>query len=161
MVHRELEENIKKRLYKGKVILILGPRQTGKTTLLKQLFSKADDILWLNGDEADIQNVFENPTSTKLLTYIGNKSTVIIDEAQRIKNIGIALKLLHDNKPDLQIVATCSSAFELANEVNEPLTGRKWEFHIFPISFAEMVNYHGIINEKRLLHHRLIYGYYP
>lgn len=96
------------------------------------------------------------------MKYIfGNNKTVIIDEAQRIEDIGIRLKLITDQLPDIQLIATGSSSFDLANKINEPLTGRKWEYKMYPLSFEEMVNHHGLMDEKRLLPHRLVYGYYP
>ena len=86
---------------------------------------------------------------------------MVIDEAQRIEDIGLRLKLITDQINDVQLIATGSSSFDLANKINEPLTGRKWEYKIYPISFKEMVNHHGLLEEKRMLPHRLIYGYYP
>jgi uncharacterized protein len=85
----------------------------------------------------------------------------VIDETQRISDIGIKLKLITDQLSDIQLIATGSSSFDLANKINEPLTGRKWEYRLFPLSFQEMVNHHGLLKERRLLSHRLIYGYYP
>ena len=161
MINRILGNNIQNVLYKNKAIILLGARQTGKTTLLKQLFGQEKNILWLNGDDSDVHNLFINATSTSLKAAIGNYTTVIIDEAQRIENIGLKLKLITDQVPNIQLVATGSSAFELSNKINEPLTGRKWEFQLFPLSFAEMVEQHGLLEEKRLLRHRLLYGYYP
>jgi predicted AAA+ superfamily ATPase len=161
MISRILANNIKNTLYQGKAIILLGARQTGKTTLLQQVFDNESDVLWLNGDETDVQRLFANATSTSLKAFIGNHKTLIIDEAQRIENVGLKLKLITDNATDVQLVATGSSAFELSNRVNEPLTGRKWEYQLFPLSFAEMVAEHGLLQEKRFLPHRLIYGYYP
>ena len=161
MIQRILGETIKKRLHKGKAIILMGARQVGKTTLIKDLFNESDETLWLNGDEVDVQALFENVSSTQLKHVFGNKKYVIIDEAQRIKDIGLRLKLITDQLPEIQLIATGSSSFELANLVNEPLTGRKWEYKMYPISFAEMVNHHGLLDEKRLLSHRLVYGYYP
>jgi predicted AAA+ superfamily ATPase len=161
MIKRILGENIKRVLGKNKAIILLGARQTGKTTLLKELFSNNQNTLWLNGDESDVQNIFANATSTNLQAIVGNNKTVIIDEAQRIENIGLKLKLITDQIPNVQLVVTGSSAFELSNRINEPLTGRKWEFQMFPLSFAEMVQHHGLLEEKRLISHRLLYGYYP
>ncbi|MCL2650708.1 MAG: ATP-binding protein [Candidatus Azobacteroides sp.] len=161
MIKRILSQNIQNVLNKNKAIILLGARQTGKTTLLKQLFENQNNILWLNGDDADVQNLFANATSTSLRAAIGNYTIVIIDEAQRIENVGLKLKLITDQIPSLQLIATGSSAFELSNRINEPLTGRKWEFQLFPLSFAEMVQHHGLLEEKRLLRHRLLYGYYP
>ena len=161
MIQRILSQNIQNVLNKNKAIILLGARQTGKTTLLKQLFENQSNTLWLNGDDADVQNLFANATSTSLRAAIGSYKTVIIDEAQRIENVGLKLKLITDQISNLQLIATGSSAFELSNSINEPLTGRKWEFQLFPLSFAEMVQHHGLFEEKRLLRHRLLYGYYP
>ena len=161
MVERVIKGMICSKLGTGKAIILMGARQTGKTTLLRELFSNESDVLWLNGDESDVRDMFDNITSTRLKAIIGSKKVVVIDEAQRIEDIGLKLKLITDNIPDVQLVATGSSSFDLANKVNEPLTGRKWEYKMYPISFAEMVNHHGLLEEKRLLPHRLIYGYYP
>lgn len=161
MVVRELENIIKKRLNTGKAIVILGARQVGKTTLLKTLFGNSNEVLWLNGDEMDVQSLFSAISATRLKAIFGNKKTVIIDEAQRIHDIGLRMKLITDQIPEVQLVATGSSAFELANQLNEPLTGRKWEYKLYPISFGEMVKHHGLLEEKRLLSHRMVYGYYP
>lgn len=158
---RLLEPVIAAKLFENKVIILLGARQTGKTTLLKKITSSVPGTLWLNADEPDIRAVFETGTSDSLRAYIGSHKLLVIDEAQRIKNIGLSIKLIKDNYPEIQVLATGSSSFELANQVNEPLTGRKWEYHLFPLSFEEMVGFHGLIKEKRLLEHRLVYGYYP
>lgn len=161
MIKRALEEQITGKLGTGKAILLLGARQLGKTTLLKKLFSNSPETLWLNGDEPDVQSMFEGVSSSRLRTMFSAYKTVVLDEAQRISDIGLKLKLITDNIPEIQVVATGSSAFELANKVHEPLTGRKWEYRLFPLSFGEMVQHHGFIEEKRQLHTRLLYGYYP
>lgn len=149
------------RLHKNKALLIFGPRQVGKTTLVKQLFGNQQNVLFLDGDEADHRELLTNTTSTRLKSIVGKNKIVIIDEAQRIETIGLTLKLFTDKIKEVQVIATGSSAFELANKLNEPLTGRKYEFHLFPLSFQELVNHHGLLEETRLLPHRLIYGYYP
>ena len=161
MIERILEKQILAKIHKKKAIILMGPRQVGKTTLLKSLFEKSTEIIWLNGDEPDIQSIFENISSKRLEAIIGNKKMIIIDEAQRIPEIGLKMKLITDQLLNVQLIATGSSAFELSNKLNEPLTGRKWEFKMYPISFQEMVNHHGLLNEIRLLPHRLIYGFYP
>jgi uncharacterized protein len=162
MIIRKIEAQLKERLFKGKVITLLGARQTGKTTLLKKLLETyQDDAIWLNADEYDIKERFENPTSTALKSLIGNKKLVIIDEAQQISQIGLALKLLVDSYPEIQVIATGSSAFELQNQTNEPLTGRKYEFNLFPFSYQELLDHNGELVEKRLLNHRLVFGSYP
>lgn len=161
MIERQLSEIISQKLFTGKAIILMGPRQVGKTTILRELFGNRQDSIWLNGDESDIQKLFEDISSTRLNALFADKKIVVIDEAQRIENIGLKLKLITDQLQYIQLVATGSSAFDLANRINEPLTGRKWEYKMLPISFSEMVKHHGLIEEKRMLPHRLVYGYYP
>lgn len=161
MIPRKIKQLIIDRMNDRKAIIILGPRQSGKTTLLEALFKDDKTVLWWDGDEADIRQLLNSPTSTLLRSRIGKHAKVMIDEAQRIENIGLVIKLLHDNIKEVKVIATGSSSFELANKINEPLTGRKWEFFLYPLSFGEMVDYHGETEERRLLDHRLIYGYYP
>lgn len=160
MIIRQLQQTIEQRLFKGKALLLFGPRQAGKSTLI-ELILKDKDHLYLNGDDADIRDMLTNTTAVKLKGVAGNKKIVFIDEAQRIPNIGLTLKLFTDQIKDVQVIATGSSAFELSSQVNEPLTGRKYEFMLYPVSFAEMVAYHGLVQEKRLIEHRMIFGYYP
>ncbi len=162
MVNRSLEEIIQQFIFKKKTIIIYGARQVGKTTLVESITSKyKQPVLFLNGDDPDVRDVLSNPGVEKLKPYLANYKIVVVDEAQRIHDIGLVLKIIHDNFKDIQLIATGSSAFELANRVQEPLTGRKFEFFLHPFSFNEMVNYHGLLKEKNLLEHRLIYGYYP
>lgn len=161
MISRFLETEIISRFNKQKAILLLGGRQVGKTTLLKKITEGRTDALWLNADEPDIKALLEQATSTRLKSYFGKKTMVIIDEAQLVHDIGRKIKLITDCLKEVQVVATGSSAFEIKNKTNEPLTGRKWEWQMFPLSFSEMVDHHGLIEEKRWLPHRLVYGYYP
>lgn len=161
MIHRVLEDTISPLLGTQKAIIVMGARQVGKSTLLEALFNNRGDVLWMNGDEPDIQQLFAQMTSSRIRAIIGNKRFLIIDEAQRIPDIGLRLKLVTDQVKDVQVIATGSSSFELANKVNEPLTGRKREFRMFPISFNEMVSHSGLLDELRLLPHRMVYGYYP
>lgn len=161
MIERILSKTISEQLFSGKAIILLGARQVGKTSMLKLIFQSSSDVLWLNADELDVQNLFLNTSSTRLKALFGNKRIIVIDEAQRIPEIGLRLKLITDSLPEYQLVVTGSSAFELSNKLNEPLTGRKWEYQMFPVSFSEMVKHQGLLEEKRMLPHRLIYGYYP
>jgi len=162
MIERSLIEQIVPRLFKGKAVIITGARQVGKTTLARALEQKINQkSLWLSGDEPDIREQFSNVTSTQLQSLIGNNKVVFIDEAQRIANIGLTLKLIVDNLKDVQVIATGSSSFELSNQIQEPLTGRKYEFFLYPLSFGESCEHSSQIEEMRLLEHRLIYGYYP
>ena len=161
MVVRLLADEIKSKLFQKKAIVLIGSRQVGKTTLLHDMFANNAAVLWLSGDELDVQNMFLSISADRLKAIFGTKKIVIIDEAQRIDAIGLRLKLITDTIPEVQLIATGSSAFELNNRLNEPLTGRKWEYNMYAISFQEMVNHHGLLTEKRLLPHRLVYGYYP
>ena len=158
-IKRLIDSGLKER--SGKAKIIVGPRQAGKTTLLHQLFDNEKKVLWFNGDEPDDNATFEGITSTRLKNLIGDNDTIIIDEAQKINDIGTKLKLITDNIKNINIIATGSSAFELTNKVNENLTGRKREFNLYPLSFKEMVEHIGFREETRLLPHRLVYGYYP
>ena len=134
MIARSIQIEVENSLFKGKVILLIGPRQTGKTTLLKQVLQNSNEEgLWLNADEGDIRQTLQNATtSTQLLQLFGNRKLIVIDEAQQIEDIGLKLKLVADTNPEIQIIATGSSAFELLQKSNEPLTGRKKEFHLYP-----------------------------
>jgi len=163
MIYRALIARILQRMGDKKVIIVLGPRQAGKTTLMHHVTREVDHgtLLWWNGDEADIRQLLSHVSSLRLRALIGKHSLLVIDEAQRIENIGLTLKLITDNIDGVKVLATGSSAFELANRINEPLTGRKWEFRLYPLCWQEMVDHHGALEERRLLEHRLIYGYYP
>lgn len=160
MIIRTIQKHIENRLFKGKVILIFGPRQSGKSTLVESILRNKEH-LYLNGDDADVREILTNTTATKLKAVVGNQKILFIDEAQRIPNIGLTLKLFTDQIKDVQVIATGSSAFELSSQVNEPLTGRKYEYMLYPLSFGELVSKNGLIDEKRSLTHRMVYGYYP
>ncbi|MBR5352307.1 MAG: ATP-binding protein [Bacteroidales bacterium] len=162
MIERLLKNLIEKRLYRNKAIIVIGPRQVGKTTLLKMLVSDTKNkVLEWNCDEPDVRRRLTEPTSTELKAEIGDADLILIDEAQRIKNIGITLKLLIDNFPEKQVIATGSSAIEMSNSINEPLTGRKYEYVMYPFSCEELFNEFGEQEERRMLERRLIYGSYP
>ena len=162
MIERKLGKIIQEQLFKGKAIILVGSRQVGKTTLLSELVRQSDkQILSLNCDEPEVQTMLTDTNVAKLRTIIGNNELVVIDEAQKVNNIGLTLKLIVDNIKDVQVVATGSSAFELRNRLNEPLTGRKFEYQMFPISSGEIIDTYGLLEEKRTLENRLIYGSYP
>lgn len=163
MIDRDVYLTIKDRLFRGKSIILTGARQVGKSTLLKKMATdyKEKNVLFLNCDEPDTRFLLENATSTSLRNMIGNHKLLLIDEAQKIKNIGTTLKLITDNISEVQLVATGSSAFDLRNQLNEPLTGRKFEFSLYPFSTHELIQHSSALEEQRLLNHRLIYGMYP
>lgn len=161
MIEREQRQRIETFIGRGKAIIIYGARQVGKSTLLHSLFDNRDGVLWMNGDDLDIQRLFEDITSTRLRTIIGNNRWLIIDEAQRIRDIGLRLKLVTDQMPDVQVIATGSSSFQLAAGVQESLTGRKREFLMLPLSYQEMASHSGLLDEHRMIPHRMVYGFYP
>ena len=163
MIKRKIYDILKERFFKNKALILVGPRQTGKTTLLKGLFGEfgKSKTLFLNCDEPDTLRKLQNTTSTELKNSIGGKKIVLIDEAQRVENIGITLKLIFDNIPGVQLVVSGSSAFDLRNRVNEPLTGRKFEFTLYPLSTAELIENSSLSEEARQLEQRMIFGMYP
>lgn len=162
MVKRILQDKIIEDLNKGKVIVIYGARQVGKTTLVRSIVSqKAVKTLFLNGDEAPIRDLFSDFSSDRFRLIAGNNEMVVLDEAQRIPDAGLAIKIIHDSFPEIMLIVTGSSSLELSDRIKEPLTGRKFEYHLHPFSFEELVNHNGFLTEKNLLQDRLIYGSYP
>jgi len=164
MITRTLQSVIEQKLFKGKVIIVLGPRQVGKTTLVEQInanLSSDNSILSLNCDEPNDRELLTNANSAELSMMLGGVKIVIIDEAQRVPNIGLTVKLLVDKFKEKQIIVTGSSSLELANKLTEPLTGRKFEYTLLPVSTQEIITNNGMLEAVRLLEPRLIYGSYP
>ena len=160
MFKRIIEKTLEKRIGSGKAVIITGPRQVGKTTLIKQSL-KAKPYLFLDGDDPKTRAELTNPNTEEIRSLIGTYKIVFIDEAQRIENIGLTMKIITDQFKDVQLLASGSSAFELTNKVNEPLTGRKWEYQLFPISYEELESTEGVLNAKKKLEKLLLYGMYP
>lgn len=134
----------------------------GKTTLVRQITDKLDKkLLWLTGDDPEVRALLENISLARLQTIVGQQEVVVIDEAQRLHNAGLTLKLFTDHLPTVQLLITGSSSLDLAAETKESLVGRKIEYLLFPLSFVEMVQHHGYLTERALLEHRMLYGYYP
>ena len=162
MVKRLAENHIISKLFNGKALVVTGARQVGKSTLLRSIESqKFGKSIWLDCDEPDSREKLTKVSSTQLKKLIGNNNLVFIDEAQRVEDIGLTIKLIVDNIKDVQVVVSGSSALELSGKLNETLTGRKYEFHLFPLSALELVNDTTEIVESRMLENRLIYGFYP
>lgn len=161
MIKRHIEDLINRNTGKGKAVIILGARQVGKTTVLEKMFSGKKDVLWLDGDEPQVKAAFQNISSDRLKAIIGDHKVLVIDEAQNIEEVGQKLKLVTDLIKDVHLIVSGSSSFELADKLNEPLTGRKREFNLYPVSYREMSDHHGLLKEAGMLKHRLVYGYYP
>ena len=166
-IERDLEPVIKEVLDSGKVVILYGARQTGKTTMIEHLLDekrlKKEGIVVLSGDIMQERHFLDYSTMTveKARSIIGNAKTLFIDEAQKIMDIGITLKILHDRLKGVRIVATGSSSFELSEKVGEPLTGRMEEYTLHTLSFAELARHSSPVIERNLLENRLLFGAYP
>jgi uncharacterized protein len=159
MINRYLLPKIRKSLNQGNVAIIYGARQTGKTTIARELLAEHDKSLYLNCDEPDIRDRLTNRTSTELKALFGDAPFVVLDEAQRIKNIGLTAKLIHDTFPEIKLLLTGSSSIDLANTVKEPLTGRSDEYILYPLAATEVAD--SLIEAERLIEKSLILGAYP
>ena len=162
MLKRELENTIISKLFSGKSILLVGARQVGKTTLLKQIAkSLQKEIIWLNGDNPEDRTLLNQINGTRVKAIFPKGSIIFIDEAQRLENTGITLKVIHDNCVEIQLLATGSSSFELTDKIKESLTGRKWTFKLFPLSFKELLHSSNFPELHRNLETRILFGSYP
>ena len=162
MIARLIESKIRKALDRKKIVTVLGPRQAGKSTLAGVVAkAEADRILELNGDDSDVRTMFEDTDETRIRTLLGNNDFLLVDEAQKIHNVGNMLKIVADRIPGVKVIATGSSSFKLAKAINESLTGRKREFRLYPLTFKEMAEHTNLLEESRLIRHRMVYGYYP
>lgn len=162
-INRYIKKDILKKLQPNKVVVLYGPRQVGKTTLVKEILKdfKKEDYLFLNGENKSVQRWLSSQEVDILRQYIGKYKLLIIDEAQKVDHIGLNLKLIVDHFSDIKVLATGSSSFELANQVGEPLVGRKWQFTLFPISQLELAKYESRGETENKLESRIIYGAYP
>ena len=162
MITRTLQQRIEGNLFKGKAVIVIGARQVGKSTLFRQITEKLEEpVLMLNCDEPEVRELLVGMNLVELKLMIGKHRLVVIDEAQRVSEISMTLKRITDNFPEVQLLVTGSSSFELQNRLNEPLTGRKYEYRLFPISTRELLEHGGLIAVKQSLESRLIYGSYP
>ena len=159
--HRYLENNIKEWISLGKVIIIYGARQVGKTTLVKKIIDQYPGSVYLNCERQLVKDLLETNNIERIRSYIGETNIVVFDEAQKVRNIGPVLKLLHDTFPEIQIIATGSSSFELSSEIIEPLTGRNVKFILYPLSVTELQSSFGKIKTDEMLDNILRFGLYP
>jgi predicted AAA+ superfamily ATPase len=162
LIERKIRKKIENLFFKGKAIIIYGPRQVGKTTLIKQMAETHKDIsVYFNCDEPDISSAFEEKNSSAIKFLFGNKKLIFIDEAQKIRNVGSVIKLIVDSFPDIQIVATGSSSFELSEKIVEPLTGRKFEFILYPLSIEEISQVYSRVDIMHMIDDFIVFGTYP
>lgn len=159
---RNLEKQIEKWLFKKKILIIYGPRQVGKTTLVKSLLQKhPQKSAYFNCEDLFIKQNLEIHNAEHLKKYLGTYQLIVLDEAHLVVNIGSTLKLLWDTLPNLQIIATGSSSFELSNKINEPLTGRALEFRLFPLSLAEIASQYDKFQLQTVIDNIMRFGAYP
>ena len=162
MIKRTLEPDIRAHMFQGKAVVIIGPRQSGKTTLMKKIYQDHQAIsAFYNCDETEVRRLFSQQNKAILKSLVGDSKIIFLDEAQRVENIGLTIKIIVDEIPGVQVFASGSSAFELSDLINEPLTGRKWEYHLHPCSFEELSGYTNLATEISNLNLRLLYGAYP
>ncbi len=160
MYNRIISDSILKRIGSGKAIVVMGPRQVGKTTLIESILSSGDYLL-LDGDDPQTRTILTVPNTEQIRRILGKYKVVFIDEAQRIEGVGLTMKIITDRFKDVQLFASGSSSFDLSNKINEPLTGRKWEYQLYPISWEEYEAHHGYLQAEQNLENRLLYGFYP
>lgn len=160
MYSRLISDTINNRINSGKAIVVIGPRQVGKTTLIESIL-KDKDYLLLDGDDPKTRTLLTEPNTEQIRAILGKYKYVFIDEAQRIEGIGLTMKIITDRFKDVQLFTSGSSSFDLSNKINEPLTGRKWEYQLFPISWEEYETHHGFLYTEQNLENRMLYGFYP
>ena len=159
-IKRTLIQNLRRNLYKEKVLVVTGARRTGKTSLIREIIGE-EDGLYYNCELLEVSQLLDTTNSASLRQLIGNRKLVAFDEAQVIPDIGLKLKIIHDTFPDIQIIATGSSAFELTDALGEPLTGRSRTYHLYPLSFGEITGHTSYTEAFGKLDNLLRFGSYP
>ncbi|MCC6413587.1 MAG: ATP-binding protein, partial [Saprospiraceae bacterium] len=161
-IRRVLEQKILQRLQPGKVIVLYGARRTGKTYLLRRLLEQvAEPYLLLNGEDKAVQDQLAERSVAQYRTFLGDRRLLVVDEAQKIPEIGAKLKLMVDEIEGLKVLVTGSSAFDIHQQFGEPLTGRKLSYRLFPIAEMEWASEENMLEQKTRLHERLVLGSYP
>lgn len=160
MITRTITQNLIADCDNKKAIVVIGPRQVGKTTLIQKIV-EGKKTLFLNGDDPQTRLQLATANFQFLLQLVTDYDTIVIDEAQRIENVGVVVKMLIDAKLNKQFILTGSSSIDLGKKINEPLTGRKWEHQLFPLSWSEIKNHYSFANAYARLEEFLIYGMYP
>lgn len=167
LIKRQLQQIIENKMFRGKAIVLIGARQVGKSTLFRQIYESVgsspgqEQTLVLDCDDPETRALLDNANLSELRLLVGSHKIVMVDEAQRVKGIGLTLKMIVDNFPGIQLLATGSSSFQLQGSLNEPLTGRKYEYRLYPLSTQEIFGEGGLVQVRQALETRLVYGSYP
>jgi predicted AAA+ superfamily ATPase len=163
MIERTIKEQITQRIQQNRAIVVIGARRVGKTTLISEILASqpSGEVLHFNGDNPVHQNLLYQVSLEQIKTIIGLAKIIFIDEGQRINGLGSTAKLIVDHLPDIQLFITGSSALDLNDTIKEPLTGRKWEYELLPISYQEYETNTGYVPALEALDRRIIYGWYP
>lgn len=162
MIRRTLQAVIESKMFKGKAIILVGARQVGKSTLMRQVLDgRSEPVLSLNCDDPEVRELLTGANQRTLRQLIGNNGIVFVDEAQRVSDVGLTLKIVTDEMPQVQLLVTGSSSLDLNSKLSEPLTGRKYEYELFPISTAELLDTSGLLSVRQLFESRLVFGSYP
>ena len=161
LIRREIQAVIEQQLFKGKVIILYGARRVGKTTLVRQLIANQDNSRYINCELLENKMALGTTNSAALKSFLGNYKLIVLDEAQYIGDIGRILKIISDTFPDIQLIATGSSSFELGNKISEPLTGRAREYHLYPFSMNELLSLKDKISLHAEIETILRFGLYP
>jgi len=162
MIPREIQTIIEKRIDYKKAIIVLGPRQSGKTTLLRGIVKKlGQNYLYFNGDDPASRSLWDNPSKALIEQIIGDHKVIFMDEAQRFANIGLSIKMIIDSEEGIQIFVSGSSSLELSDAILEPLTGRKWEYTLLPFSWKELKMHYSFFETHKRLEQFLVTGMYP
>ena len=160
-INRIIYQDIQQQFFKGRIILLTGPRRVGKSTLIHRLCQEYGDYLFLDGDDPSVRQLLDTPNFEQIRLLVGSHKLIFIDEAQRIKNTGLTLKMMNDRIKDLQVIVTGSSSLDLGDKLQESLTGRKWEYHLYPISWEEWYQHKDYLTVSQQLESRILYGMYP
>ena len=161
MIKRLIDAQIESKLFKNKGIIIVGARQIGKTTSINFVLKNKEKVLFLDGDDPVVRELLDNANTEQIRNLIGDKTFIFIDEAQRIQNIGLTAKIIVDQFKNVQLIISGSSAFDLKNSLSESLTGRKWEYQMFPVTWHELEETYGYLKSLQQLELRILYGMYP
>jgi predicted AAA+ superfamily ATPase len=162
LIERQIQRQIEAALFKSKIVVLFGPRQVGKTTLVKTILqTRSEKSAYVSCDLPEVQKLLRESRLEDLRRFVADRQLLVLDEAQRVEGIGLALKILHEHFPETQFLVTGSSSFELGRSVKEPLTGRKREFLLYPVSLAELAARHDFTALRELLPRLLQFGSYP